>query len=300
MVILFVVNMISGFEDARPVARQKKVNLGGWIAGPGSTILPGISYAICPVQAGFAFTQSLFEQFDEIVFLKDHDNYIVRIRQAELEHNLTEVVNNNRKQESQMLYFGCSHTYGDGHSDKSTVYPSVLSKLLNTDYINLGMPGKSNYDIEDLMNCYNLERATVVVQFTDMYRIRYSDNSNNIKSDAIHRLIDRESKYNFLLSEENLFFNFQQIVLRTLNRLRENGSKFLITFTCNYENDYDLKCLEYLHQYNEFCSHVGTVVDVAEDNTHYGVQSHRLWAEKLYKKWVEIYGHTGTWRNLHI
>ena len=52
----------------------------------------------------------------------------------------------------------------------------------------------------------------------------------------------------------------------------------------------DLECLEFLKGFQEFASNVGTTVDVAKDNAHYGIQSHKLWAKRLHKKWIELYG----------
>ena len=71
MVILFVANMHVGFEAAQTIATEKKVNLGGWIGSPDSTIRSDLSYVICPVQAGYEFTRSLFDKFDQVIFLKD-------------------------------------------------------------------------------------------------------------------------------------------------------------------------------------------------------------------------------------
>ena len=291
MVVLFVVEMVNGFKSAESVAQEMRINLGGWIAGPESIIAPGVSYVVCPVQAGYEFTKLLFDKFDKVVFLKDHSNNVVRIQQEELEHIYNNSVNyENKKIESKMLFFGCSHTYGVGHSNHETTYPYVFSNYVNREYVNLGMPGKSNYDIEDLMNQYRLNSNYIILQFTDIYRIRYFS-KNKLISNPIYKLPIKVVN-NDLANEENLLFNFKKLTDRVINRLIEGNNKFLITFSCNFNDEYDLECLKHLLQFKEFCSHVGTLVDKAEDNAHYGIESHRLWAEKLYKKWVELYGTT--------
>ena len=288
MVILFVVNMHGGFEAAQPIATAKKINLGGWISSPESPIESGISYVICPVIAGFEYTKSLFDKFDEVLFLKDHDNYVVRMQQSELEYSLTPIYRTPRH-ESRMMFFGCSHTFGDGHASIKTTYPDILSNLIGVEYANHGLSGKSNYDIEDLMNQYQFSsNQIIVVQFTDMYRIRYMV-KDTVVSQSIHSM-NSSANNKILLNEDNLFFNFQQLTTRVINRLKEGNSKFLITFTYHYSNEYDLKCLEHLLQYEEFSSHAGTAVDTASDGTHYGINSHKLWAEKLFNKWTELYG----------
>ena len=61
-------------------------------------------------------------------------------------------------------------------SVSGTIYVDVLSKLLKSEYNNFGLPGKGNYIIEDLLNTYNIKNSKLVIQFTDMYRIRYMEN----------------------------------------------------------------------------------------------------------------------------
>ena len=125
------------------------------------------------------------------------------------------------------------------------------SNLLDIEYNNYGLPGKGNYDIEDAMNNFTIQNAKVIVQFTDMYRIRYFYNDTLVQTPT-HRAIS-QIQHAILLSEENLFFNFTKIVERTVNRLREGNNQFLITFTHNIDSDYANKCLEFLF---ELLSHI--------------------------------------------
>ena len=84
--------------------------------------------------------------------------------------------------------------------------------------------------------------------------------------------------------------NFKQLVIRVTNRLREGNNKFIITHTANIANEYSVLCTEFLYGFKEFTSNIGTSIDKAEDNAHYGPKSHKLWAEKLHDKWIELYG----------
>ena len=93
-----------------------------------------------------------------------------------------------------------------------------------------------------------------------------------------------------MFNEENLFFNFKKIVDRIVARLREGNNQFLLTYTNNIDNDWAIQANSFLHRYTEYCSAIGTQIDVAEDGAHYGIQSHSLWAERLYDKWIELYG----------
>jgi hypothetical protein len=189
---------------------------------------------------------------------------------------------------TKLNFFGCSHTYGIGHDSSSTTYPAILSNLLDIKYNNYGLPGKGNYDIEDAMNNFTIQNAKVIVQFTDMYRIRYFYNDTIVQTPA-HRAIPQIQNA-ILLSEENLFFNFTKIVERIVNRLREGNNQFLITFTHNIDSDYANKCLEFLFEFKEFRSMQGCPVDASTDGIHFGINTMELWAKQLYRAWVALYG----------
>lgn len=246
-------------------------------------------YKVSPVEVGFEYVKSLFEQFDEVAFDTSHDNYTVLIQQSELEikyrqSTLTtnkEVLDNNR-----LTFFGCSHTYGIGHDDKSTTYPDILSTLIDIDYVNLGMPGKGNYAIEDLLTTYYIKNAKLVIQFTDIYRVKFLHNGKLIEN----KVYDLGYKNTVMFSEENLFLNFKKIVDRVVARLREGNNQFLITYTNNIDNEWAINANLFLHGYTEYCSAVGIQIDTASDGTHYGIQSHKLWADRLFFKWKSLYG----------
>jgi hypothetical protein len=254
-------------------------------------IISGNNYAISPVEAGFNYTLSIIDKFDEIVFLKNHKNYSVRLQQSEIEFLLSDRIDNFSPEplnQHVLNVFGCSHTYGIGHEPVTTAYPYVLSTLLNIDCKNYGLPGKGNYAIENLLNSFSIRDSNLIIQFTDVYRILYMKD-DELKQHSIHNS-ECEIFDPILFNDPNLFYNFKKIVIRTVNRLREGNNKFVITYMCNLENEMDLRCIEFLHGFKEFTSAIGTSVDVARDNAHYGIQSHKLWAERLHKKWIELYG----------
>jgi hypothetical protein len=291
---LFVNNHLGGYKEVERICQEQKLSLGGTLFSVTDEIKPRLSYAVSPVEAGFDYTASLFNKFDDVIFLKEHDNAVVKFMQLELEkiryrkkkdinEHLFKILDQNK-----INFFGCSHTAGIGHSNQSTMYVDVLSELLKSEYNNFGLPGKGNYTIEDLLNTYNIKNSKLVIQFTDMYRIRYMENKliENTKSYDIKW----NTSNNPILNEENLFYNFKQLVTRITNRLREGNNKFVTTHTANIENEYSIQCTEFLYGFKEFASNIGTGVDKAEDNAHYGPKSHKLWAERLYDKWIELYG----------
>jgi hypothetical protein len=288
--VLFVYNHLSRLDEVKKICSEENLLYGGKLFSENIPILDGYGYVISPCEAGFDFTISLFNKFDNVIFLKNHDNFAVAIMQKELEI----IYNNSYRTEfpnldlTKLNFFGCSHTYGIGHESPSTTYPAILSNLLDIEYNNYGLPGKGNYDIEDAMNNFIIQNAKVIVQFTDMYRIRYLYN-NTLVQTSTHRAISQIQNA-ILLSEENLFFNFTKIVERIVNRLREGNNQFLITFTHNIDSDYANKCLEFLFEFKEFRSMQGCAVDLGTDAKHFGPKTMELWAKQLYRAWVALYG----------
>jgi hypothetical protein len=276
--------------EVEELCNKENLLCGGTLVSGDTLILNGYSYAISPCEAGFDYIISLFDKFDEVIFLKNHNNFAVLIMQKELEIIYKESYRdiNPQLDQDKIHFFGCSHTYGQGHESLSTTFPSVLSSLLGIEYVNYGMPGRGNYAIEDLMNTFTILNSKIIVQFTDMYRIRYFYNDTLVQT-PLHRA-DHHVHNAIFLSEENLFFNFKKIVERIVNRLREGNNQFLLTFTHNIDCDYTIKCLEFLFEFKEFRSMQGAAVDTAADNSHFGIISHKLWANRLYKRWIELYG----------
>ena len=250
MKILFVNNHIKGLQAVQEICSKENLLCGGTLISKETPILGGYSYAISPCEAGFDYTISLFDKFDEVIFLTDHDSDVVKLLQLELQKIVYQkekyIVSYTSKilDQDKINYFGCSHTAGMGHNNQPTAYPDVLSKLLKCKYNNFGLPGQSNYAIEDLLNTYTIKNSKCVIQFTDMYRLRYMENNAVIGTGKSY-----DFKWNIspFLKEENLFFNFRQLVIRIVNRLREGENKFIITHTANIDNEYAIKCTEFLY-----------------------------------------------------
>jgi hypothetical protein len=299
--VLFVNNHIKGLPEVQEICSKENLLCGGTLISEETPIVDGYSYAISPCEAGFDFTISLFNKFDNVIFLKNHDNFPLVIMQKELEiiYNRSYRIKFPRLHQNKINFFGSSETAGIGHEHESTTYPAVLSKLLGLEYNNYGLPGRgpgglplpgparSNYDIEDLLNTYTIENSKLVIQLTDIYRIRYFFNDTLVQT-PIHRA-EKYVQNAILAGEENLFFNFKKLVERIVNRLREGNNQFLLTFGHNIDSDYSIKCLEFLIEFEEFRSMQGCAVDLATDNLHLGIISHTLWAKQLYRRWTELY-----------
>ena len=240
------------------------------------------SYAVSPIEIDYDSLVLLSKKFDEVVFLTDHNNYTVRILQEALRSEIEKKsINKVFSTHSGITFFGCSHTYGSWLEDRETnAYPYVLSKMLGEAQVhNLATPGESNYAILEYFSNISFKNGMVIVQFTDMYRISDYQKKKTIK------VYDTPIRFNELI----LLENFKTIVNEVVNRLRDSDCKFLLTFTVHYDNEYDLHCLEYLLQFEEFVPSSGIVVDLASDGLHYGVKSHALWAARLFNKWNKLY-----------
>jgi hypothetical protein len=292
--ILFVNNHLKDLFEVQEICSKENLQCGGTLLSKETPIVDGYSYAISPCEAGFDYTISLFNKFNNVIFLKNHNNFAVAIMQKELEiiYNNSYVPKFPNLDLTKLNFFGCSHTYGIGHDSPSTTYPAILSNFLDIEYNNYGLPSKGNYDIEDLLNNFTIQNAKIIIQFTDMYRIRYFYNDTLVQT-PVHRGISQIQNA-ILLSEENLFFNFTKIVERIVNRLREGNNQFLITFTHNIDSDYQNKCLEFLFKFKEFRSMQGCAVDVGTDAIHFGPRSMELWAKQLYRAWTALYGKEST------
>ena len=289
MTTLFVNNHLQGLAEVEEICSKEGLLCGGTLISEETPIVEGYSYAIGPCEAGFDYTISLFDKFDQVIFLKNHDNFPCKVMQTELEiiYNKSYRSNLPILDQNKLNFFGCSHTYGIGHDHPSTTYPAILSNLLNLEYNNYGLPGKGNYDIEDLLNTFSIQNSKLVIQFTDMYRIRYFHNEELIQT-SIHRA-EKYIQHAILLDEENLFFNFKKIVERVVNRLQEGNNQFLLTFTHNLNSDFSIKCLEFLSKFKEFRSNQGCSIDSGTDGIHFGNKSMERWAKQLYRRWRELY-----------
>lgn len=240
-------------------------------------------YHISIMDSSIKFIRSIYDKFDKVIFLKQNNT------QTDLLSNLYSKNSDLRSEisDSDILFVGCSHTYGIGHTSQNTVYTHQFAKMIGLNPLVNGNPGKGNFLIEDILSTYKLTNKKVIIQFTDILRIRYF---SAIENDVIHK-----TGSEFTIDEVKMFddarvqYEYLKIVDRVVSRLRDAGCKFLFFqlthITGNVQENIDL----YQSQYREFCYMPDINVDVAGDNLHFGSLSHRLIAEELIKKWGELY-----------
>jgi hypothetical protein len=75
MKILFVNDHLKGSAEVQEICSKENLLFGGTLTSEETPILEGHSYAISPCQAGFDYIISLFNKFDQIRFLKNHNNF---------------------------------------------------------------------------------------------------------------------------------------------------------------------------------------------------------------------------------
>ena len=66
MKILFVNNHIKGLAEVQEICNKENLLCGGTLMSIDTLIVDGYSYAISPCEAGFEYTMSLFDKFDQV------------------------------------------------------------------------------------------------------------------------------------------------------------------------------------------------------------------------------------------
>lgn len=188
--------------------------------------------------------------------------------------------------DNSVLIVGCSHTAGTGHKTTDTVYTSYLASKLNKKIIVDAVPGQGNFTIEDSLSKYSLKDALVIVQFTDIFRIRYyNEKTKKVITKPGGNFSHTEVE---MFTEERLAYEFEQIVKRTVARLRDANAKFLFFQLSNQYTQTD-KLNLFMSQFKEYCWTPDIDVDRADDNMHYGSASNLKLATRLANRWNYLY-----------
>jgi hypothetical protein len=191
--------------------------------------------------------------------------------------------NKDRKLNSdEVLYLGCSHTAGVGHSSQETVYTHILSNMLNKSANVDSHRGKGNWLTEEKLQTYNLKNATVIIQFTELYRIRL----NGCNTAGYEFSKDQSSVF----SDKVIASIFLEQVKRIVNLLRSNNAKFcFFQVSSPYPDQSEVTSI--LTTYKEFVYILDIKLDDALDipKPHPGPKSHTHWAELINNKFNELY-----------
>lgn len=175
-----------------------------------------------------------------------------------------------------ILFAGGSLCVGTGVPVEHS-FPDILSKMIDASYINLSDADTISDFIEPLKQFKNFNPTHVIIndtRFIQLYGWALIDiyKAKNIESNDMYKNIFAECDNNFLLMFEaylnNLFPNAKLILAHCVRRAFKNDMP-------SFEN---FKIVRLERQ---------DVVDLARDNTHPGILSHQIFAEKIYKAIVD-------------
>jgi len=271
-------------NQCRRIAIEQTINYYGMVAA--DNITEHGCYHVSIADFSIKHIQTLINQVDEVIFL-DQDattgagtGQILKNVTLQVDRSFTSI------NKSDILFVGCSHTYGIGHSSPNTVYPSIIANQLKLNPLVRGNPGLGNYLIEDVLSEYAVKEASVIIQFTDIFRLRYWDKkTKQIKHIGGHNFTRQEIE---MFDEERLAYEFKQMVARIVGRLRDAGAKFLF-FQLTHDVISMLELTLYMSEFKEYCWTPDIAVDLANDKLHHGPASHKLIADRLLTKWNELY-----------
>jgi len=191
---------------------------------------------------------------------------------------------NKEIKDNEILFLGCSHTEGEGHNNKNTVYTHLLAKELNLIPLIDAHRGRGNYLTEEKLNTYKLQNKKVIIQLTDVYRIRL----NGVDYDAHSNYRQFTKSQLEVYTDEVLYSLFFEQVKRMVNLLKANNSKFLFFVLGEPNNELLHKTMK---KYKEFCpiSNIKYDYDKAEDNEHHGPKAHKFFSKMLLAQWRKTY-----------
>lgn len=181
--------------------------------------------------------------------------------------------------DNDLVFVGCSHTAGKGHSTNVTTFPIMVAEKLKYNPIVYGFPGKGNYLFEEIIYGLNLNNKKLVIQYTDISRIRYNGNDKRAMEYTRGDMI-----YN---TEEHLSSIFIEQNKRICKYLRAINCQFVFLWLANKCHYYD-DILTILSDNNHFVYVPDFNVDVGDLGHHFGPKSHENIANAIVKKWYRL------------
>ena len=191
-----------------------------------------------------------------------------------------------------IISFGCSYTYGHGLSDcigedkishgpeySKLAYPSILSKKLNCECVNLGKSGNSNKEIWHDILTFNFQKEDIAI-ITWTYFSRFCI----IKNNSIKRINswkeDSKSYYMNYSNRHDMMLDFYvrlNHVNSYLDRLPIKKYNYVIE-----DIDGDVPKWSNTNILGLF-----KMLDKAEDDCHPGIVSHNKFAENIYSEIIK-------------
>jgi hypothetical protein len=165
--------------------------------------------------------------------------------------------------ENSIVMFGCSHVFGTGNDDSSTI-PVLLENMLGIPVINMGINAASiktiSHNSLSLYNSYKTPKM-VIFGWTSLSR-KGLYSTHNVETTG-HIFNSQEEV------EDAVLTNF--LLVNLTKTLWENKCP-LYEFSFFKNTAQLLKCDYYKN------------VDLARDDVHYGIKSHHIISKKIYNK----------------
>lgn len=197
---------------------------------------------------------------------------------------------------SRLIAFGCSHTYGQALKERETqAWPYIVADRLNLECINEGVMGASiTMMYHKLMNFDYQEGDKVVCLWSypnrrHFYKSKY-ESIDILPFQATHPERTTEEKhlraatyYDILFTEYGNRFENKMMIHHSYNYLESIGVKSYHTYVLSFEDPslyFESKAgkVPYIKANWHKIYHDG---DRAEDNSHGGVEVHKLFAKKI-------------------
>ena len=201
---------------------------------------------------------------------------------------------------SASIFLGCSHTSGWGLADKKDSYKYPVAEFFKTTPVDLSAPGKGNFRSFTQFNQIDFyENQPVVLQLTDIGRLRYFPNSNpEVDLSECQLFSIKNRSYIDVYNDKQLLF----MMLERLNSVVKIARLAKIRFVffnlgSNPDNDHSKennllrKTTEYyLRDYPEYIPDVlSQNIDLAIDNSHFGPKSQLIWSKLIIEKIEKLY-----------
>lgn len=198
-----------------------------------------------------------------------------------------------------ILFLGCSYTSAVGVENNQR-YSYLMSKSMQKNEINLSSAGKGNYRSFDLFGQLNIfQNATVVLQLTELARIRwYNDSINDImlSNDPIRPLLfsyhDKFCIYD-TIRQLRILVNYCRV--KKIKLIMWSIARFNNEFLDNTFEHYLSRFPEYVYLDNSLDGTDSYRVDNGTDGNltlgtgHPGPKSHERIADFLLKHYKKLY-----------
>lgn len=198
------------------------------------------------------------------------------------------------------VFLGCSHTEGVGLADPNDNYVKYVSRHFLQQPLNLALGGRGNFRSFNIFRQIDFyPEQLVVLQLTDIGRIRYFNNDNFDTALTESQMVNvKRRSYFDVYNDKQLLFETLEHLEYTVKLAKLLNLRFVFfnlggnTLGDNSEENNQLRSLTeyYLSDYREYIPSVlKQNVDRGTDGLHFGPNSHQIWANLVIKKIKEIY-----------